>query len=392
MNKLYNLDSAIYYLISFYAIASSINEKISFFILGVLLILSIFRCYLERPIWDINLEFKKPLLVFVGAFLILAMISPNISRGFSQYWWIISSMAPVFFISFFIKSKEKALFVFKLLYLSMFINITYAIFSNVNIWINNFGGTRLFGFDWIITFASRLLIFIPITLIFIYERQKNKIFIPILILSLWATIINGTRIVWLIIPIIFITISFMYIKSIKKNMAVLLLTLISLLVVVNLSNSIEHKINSLVEFKDTSIKGHYYIGLDTINMIKDYPLLGIGLGQFKNIYNEQYKSEQTAKVEPGRVFHAHNNTLMIMAETGVVGVITFWYMFGSFLFLTYQKWYRYREISHLIMFSITFTLMLQGITENSFGLRPVMMIYFSILGLYLVYNARIGRV
>ena len=126
-------------------------------------------------------------------------------------------MAPVFFISFFIKSKEKALFVFKLLYLSMFINITYAIFSNVNIWINNFGGTRLFGFDWIITFASRLLIFIPITLIFIYERQKNKIFIPILILSLWATIINGTRIVWLIIPIIFITISFMYIKSIKKR-------------------------------------------------------------------------------------------------------------------------------------------------------------------------------
>ncbi len=386
------IDNVIYYLLCFFAISSSISEKIASFILAILLILSIIRCYFKKPIWDINLEFKKPLLVFVGAFLILAMISPNISRGFSQYWWIISSMAPVFFISFFIKSKEKALFVFKLLYLSMFINITYAIFSNVNIWINNFGGTRLFGFDWIITFASRLLIFIPITLIFIYERQKNKIFIPILILSLWATIINGTRIVWLIIPIIFITISFMYIKSIKKNMAVLLLTLISLLVVVNLSNSIEHKINSLVEFKDTSIKGHYYIGLDTINMIKDYPILGIGLGQFKNIYNEQYKSEQTAKVEPGRVFHAHNNTLMIMAETGVVGVITFWYMFGSFLFLTYQKWYRYREISHLIMFSITLTLMLQGITENSFGLRPVMMIYFSILGLYLVYNARIGRV
>ena len=386
------IDNVIYYLLCFFAISSSISEKIASFILAILLILSIIRCYFKKPIWDINLGFKKPLLFFVGIFFVFAIISPDISRGFSQYWWIISSMAPVFFISIFIKNKDKAIFIFKLLYLSMFINIVYAVFGNINVWLDAFGATRLFGFDWIITFASRLLIFIPITLIFIYEKVNNKIFIPILLLSFLATIINGTRIVWLIVPLIFIIISCMYIKKIKNLISLCLMLVIALLLVFNLSSNIENKINSLTEFKDTSIKGHYYIGLDTINMIKDYPILGIGLGQFKNVYNEQYKSEQTAKVELGRVFHAHNNTLMIMAETGVVGVITFWYMFGSFLFLTYQKWYRYREISHLIMFSITLTLMLQGITENSFGLRPVMMIYFSILGLYLVYNARIGRV
>ena len=99
------IDNVIYYLLCFFAISSSISEKIASFILAILLILSIIRCYFKKPIWDINLEFKKPLLVFVGVFLILAMISPNISRGFSQYWWIISSMAPVFFISFFIKCK-----------------------------------------------------------------------------------------------------------------------------------------------------------------------------------------------------------------------------------------------------------------------------------------------
>lgn len=382
------IDNVIYYLLCFFAISSSISEKIASFILAILLILSIIRCYFKKPIWDINLEFKKPLLFFVGIFFVFAIISTDISRGFSQYWWIISSMAPMFFISIFIKNRDKAIFIFQLLYLSMLINIVYAVFGNINVWIDAFGATRLFGFDWIITFASRLLIFIPITLIFIYEKVNNKIFIPILLLSLLATIINGTRIVWLIVPLIFIIISCMYVKKIKNLIVLCLMVVISLLLVVNLSSNIENKINSLTEFKDTSIKGHYYIGLDTINMIKDYPILGIGLGQFKNVYNEKYKSEQTSKVEPNKVFHAHNNTLTIMSETGFLGVLAFWYMFGSFLFYTFKNWYKHRECSHLVMFSITLTLMIQGITENSFGLRPVMMIYFSIVGIYLIQTKR----
>ena len=386
LTKIDKLDNIIYYLILFYAITSSINEKLSFFALGLTFVVSLVRCYFQKPVWDIDKNFKRPLLIFISTFFIFALISSNISKGFSQYWWFLTSMSPVFFISIFIKDKGKALFVFKLLYLSMLINIIYAILNNYGIWVNNIGGTRLYGFDWIITFASRLLIFIPITLIFIYEKANVKIFIPVFLLSIMATVINGTRIVWLLVPVIFGIISFLYIKSIKKLLAMFTVLVIILLMFVNLSVNIENKISTLTEFKDTSIKGHYYIGLDTINMIEDHPILGIGLGQFKSVYNKKYKSEQTVKVEPGNVFHAHNNTLTILAETGIIGVIVFWYMFGSFLFYSCKEWRRSKDYSALILFSITLTLMLQGITDNSFGLRPVMMIYFAILGIYLVYN------
>lgn len=69
-----------------------------------------------------------------------------------------------------------------------------------------------------------------------------------------------------------------------------------------------------------SIKYRYRAWEDTMRMIGDRPLLGLGYGWpiFEQVYPE-YSGAATEKVKP----HAHNNLLQVSVETGLVGLVLF---------------------------------------------------------------------
>ena len=54
-------------------------------------------------------------------------------------------------------------------------------------------------------------------------------------------------------------------------------------------------------------------------MISDYPITGVGLGNFNKVYNSGYRLKETVQDLP----HSHNNILQIWVETGTIGVIGF---------------------------------------------------------------------
>jgi O-antigen ligase len=58
---------------------------------------------------------------------------------------------------------------------------------------------------------------------------------------------------------------------------------------------------------------------DTVRMIRDYPLLGIGQGAYRDVFR-QYQT-----VRPGSLFdHAHNDYLETTAEWGIPIAVCFW--------------------------------------------------------------------
>ena len=92
-----------------------------------------------------------------------------------------------------------------------------------------------------------------------------------------------------------------------------------------------------LELEDNSSKQRVYLWEDTLRLIFDRPLVGVGVGNFE--YNiPQYMSRRSLDLKMsmeelyGRelmAFRAHNEYLEVWAETGILG-------FGVFCFLLYQ--------------------------------------------------------
>jgi O-antigen ligase len=77
-----------------------------------------------------------------------------------------------------------------------------------------------------------------------------------------------------------------------------------------------------------------YLWDATFQMVKDYPVLGVGIGNFKVIY-PIYRTAEEREVTPSGVKYskAHNDFLQIWAETGTLGLISFLWILFSLLFL-----------------------------------------------------------
>ena len=75
---------------------------------------------------------------------------------------------------------------------------------------------------------------------------------------------------------------------------------------------------------------------NTIDMIKDNPVLGVGLGNYKVFYPKYKKSSKFDDIifnETIQTKNAHNDILQLTAETGIVGII----IFASILFLFFRS-------------------------------------------------------
>lgn len=108
------------------------------------------------------------------------------------------------------------------------------------------------------------------------------------------------------------------------------------------------------------------------HMLEDYPVFGIGLGDFSKFYNSGYRSDKDTQ----GLVHAHNNIIMFAAENGVVGVSAYLIFLFGFLGLSYRRYIKDFNPYDLIVFTTIFSyLFLFGQIEytfdNSFGLRTV---------------------
>lgn len=90
----------------------------------------------------------------------------------------------------------------------------------------------------------------------------------------------------------------------------------------------QNRILSIFTFSDSSTTYRLKMWGITKEVIQDHPMVGVGLGHktFKQIFETYIRSMP--------IFHAHNTYLEVLAETGVVGFVTFLYcILASFLHL-----------------------------------------------------------
>lgn len=77
---------------------------------------------------------------------------------------------------------------------------------------------------------------------------------------------------------------------------------------------------------------------DTINMVRDFPVLGTGLGTFKSIYPHYQTGRSRLLFE-----HAENDYIEILTDTGIAGLIVIITMLFFFFYKIIRSWRRRRN-------------------------------------------------
>ena len=117
-----------------------------------------------------------------------------------------------------------------------------------------------------------------------------------------------------------------------------------------------------------------FIWQGAANMIKENPIMGVGLGKYFEQYHGIYEIPSAINID---VNHAFNTYLQLWAETGIVGVGLFCALFGGILLWARR---RFGNLYGKILFFSTLSLTLYAATDFIFAGYSAMRLYWFLFG------------
>lgn len=383
-NKIYEkIDKLIYLSVFIYALVScfsAYNELRAF--LRIALILGIFSWWIKRPRITLNTKHLR----LLGIFFLLIFLSifwnqfpitykANLAYFNNNY---LNPVFGLFVIILFVRKKEWVKSLFIALAISFLINNLYGIYQFFC------GESRVAGFTehWMSMAGIIIILFfvmLSITLRKSFLPQYHWLFTLSTIISIPVIFFNGTRAVWIIflilLPVLFIEL------YPKKGIVYFLLVLL-------LAGSCMFQIDAARQRFSTITDMHYQSNSERLlmwesawRMYKDYPIAGVGIGNYKSLYFEKYMSPNSIE----HLGHAHNVPLQLLAETGIIGFIGYSTFFGYVLLESFKRWRTKKDLVAIMMFMITTGFLLQGFTEMNLGNQlGITRLYWFIFGIYLV--------
>lgn len=239
---------------------------------------------------------------------------------------------------------------------------------------------RISGFLSYMTFSGQLAMTIPIIFaffLFVKTVPKKLLFALSLILTFFALFWTYTRSAW--VATMCALIPFGYLRG-RKTLTILLLLGIFLIFLVILQPEILDR--SLSAFRAKENRERIYTWQSTIEMIMDYPLVGIGKGnysKFASTYRTHYNFEFSSRA------HAHNNILQVAVTAGIPALLCFLWIWGVIfkeLYETYQQIsekHPMEKVLSLGFLGAMIAFFVQGFFEHNFGDTEAVMMMWLIL-------------
>ncbi|WP_027339407.1 O-antigen ligase family protein [Halonatronum saccharophilum] len=309
---------------------------------------------------------NNPLNIPISIFLITAMISfigsYNLTESIDE---LTSYLLPVILYYIIVSNISNLNTVKKLFNLglaSTVISASYALF-----WQHYKLGMRRVDSGWMaIDFGAVLLIYSLFTLIYLLWgsngfKDKAKYGILLVLISL-TLIYNQTRGAWLGL-IGSSVLSFWFYD--KKWIPIFLIIIV--LVASFASEPIQSRIRSItnLEYNRSNLQ-RIYLWRGAIEMFQDHLINGVGLGNFKEVYEDYYHDPYVTVTS-----HAHNNFFNFLAETGIIGFTGFVYLIYfilKYLYINYSKikenYYKLFVLSTFAVFLGVFVIL--GFFESNF--------------------------
>ena len=232
--------------------------------------------------------------------------------------------------------------------------------------------------------ASLLCIMIPMLLIIIMDDSfsiKAKNIAKAAILCCVLGLIAGkSRGAWLTLTIVLPLISFRYIVKSKKNLIIALA--IVLIIVGSIASSQEYRQRAMSISNittDISNADRIRVWESAFYMIKDNPIAGVGLGEFRKVYNSGYRTKETVQ----DMVHSHNNIIQIWAETGTIGIFGFLYMSLYVLIANFREWCVSKSPYSLMIWGSWFGFMIFGMFDLIIDHAAITKVWWFVLAMLL---------
>ena len=185
-------------------------------------------------------------------------------------------------------------------------------------------------------------------------------------------------------------------KSLKTDI-IIILTALSIIFIYTQRNN--PKIQALTNFKGrTAIHSRIQIWKTSYNIIKDNPIIGIGLGNFNNAYTNYLLISVPDPLEYN-VIKPHNLYLNLWLETGILGLIAFLWLI--IVFYKENKKYLTSNISHptsdvrckmldVGVYAAMTALLIQGLFDTPYFKNDLSLIFWLLIGLAII-NRKLVR-
>lgn len=370
------------------------------------------KCLKENKIIWKNSETNLGMFLFILIMSISLIISDYIIVSLKEYLIFFSYFFIYFLIINNIEDRRQFYSLIRLFFITSFIISIYTLLHYYGIipYLKEFGPviSTIGQKNWI---SNYLALIFPIIFSFFLlgEIKRNNIFYYLLLSVLYTTLlICQSRGIWISISLtailaIYIIFRFKLFEVFHKNQKWLVLLLVTFLIITLVystdnplnksSTSVPQRALSTFDMDSSSVNVRLLMWKTSLEMIKDKPLFGSGIGTFKINYldyqaefikNNLYYAKYSGKAE-----EAHNEYLQMGAELGIVGVGLFLVILFIFysLVLNYLKKVNSNKnkiivlglimgiTSFLIHSSFTFPLHVPALGSGFFIILGLMMVY-----------------
>lgn len=359
-----------------------------FYVLSILLGLAMWYKQKTVNITKSSMLYVLAYLVFLVSLLPSVLFSGALVKSFGEFVNVFCYRAVVFALMLcFIKKRE---YIINMLLTFMGVTCIDCLVAGYQLAIHfgtgAFRGVRGWGFGSnVLTLAGIMTMLMPMVLVFIYDssieqKLKNaaKALLGCLLIGLWS---NKSRSTWLFIPITLMPIFWQYIRKNSKQLMVVLLVVVLAGGAVMVNPIYRNRLLSIGNVTtDRSNADRLEAWKSSVEMFKDHPVTGVGIGQWRKEYREKYKSDKDTQ----GLVHAHNNELQLAAEAGTIGLLGFLYFCLSAIVESFKAWRKDENPYDLIIFSIFLGYIvlfgqIEYVLDNSSGMRIMWFLVASLL-------------
>jgi O-antigen polymerase superfamily len=324
-------------------------------------------------------KYSKSLIVMLLLLLPSAVLTNNISIGLPEFINVWLWRIPVFFIIALCIRNKKTLFTM----LAVFF-VDFGI-DNLVAFYQHFSGMtdRGWGFgSSVLTISGLMVMLVPIFCVILLDKEFPNY---VKAAALWALGCvgfgmygNQSRGSWLFNMIMVPIVSLPYIMKRFIHVVAVLAVLGGVIWGFSTQPQYVARFESITNTTtDGSNLGRFEVWTSAINMFKDYPAIGVGIGQWRTKYEESYRLPS----ENQHLYHAHNNFIQLLSEVGILGLLGVLIFYGYMVIDNAKIWYRRRDpyslCAMIAVFSYVFVFgQIEYTLDNSSGIR---LMYF-ILG------------
>ena len=374
-----------YFYLCGFALVSCLSMAASNIFLGLAIAAALHRCVRQRPSLPgfmnvVGRPVIASFLVLMAVTLVSLVGAMDLAAGLRRaanhylFW-----PAEFFAVLVFVRERRQVWRMAALLALSLALNDVYVLFLSAREgWtFGRFGGGMFY-----MAYGTALLTGLPLLLMYLLRGNSvrgRRLAAAVFALSLAGLLLNGTRTVWVLaLPLCFVG-AYPCVKSKWRIVAGFAVALVAIGALFSAAPAVETRAQTIVDVQgEHSYQERLRVWTSAVHMWEDHPLTGVGFGSFKKAYQEHYILPEAK--EPG-LAHAHNNVIEMLAECGISGALAFVAFWAVFSGQSLLRWWRTRELVHVVLFVAFNAVMLHGLTEFTWDRSITMKMFWMICGL-----------